>query len=407
MRSFKTNNVKNYWSVLLVFFSFSAAAQWGCTDPFAANFDPTAQSNNGSCLYDSTTITLSELALLPSQLAENSGLFIHNDTLWTHNDSGGQPILYAIDTLGQILHQVVVANASNIDWEAVTTASSFGYIGDIGNNSGTRQNLLIYRFSLTDLLADTLYVDTISYTYSNQTSFVANALTNFDAEAFFVVNDTVHLFSKNWGNQFTNHYVFPAQVGHQTAQIIDSFFVDGLITDVAFHPFTKRIVLLGYKEISPSFYASFVWVLSDYNASFFSGNKRKIGIGNMLQVGQTEGITFLNHEELMVTAEQIQAGFLSIPPRLFRLNLSSVFQETGDIPQNSIKINVFPNPTSHLIRVENLPKSTSYQLIDANGKLLAQGELAAEHAVIFLDKQFVGSCFLQLTNVGIFKIVVE
>lgn len=399
--------MKNYWSVLLVMLSFSATSQWGCTDPYAANFDPTAQSNDGSCLYDSTTINLSELALMPSQLAENSGLFIYNDTLWTHNDSGGQPLLYAIDTLGQILRQVVVANASNIDWEAITTDSTFGYIGDIGNNSGTRQNLRIYRFSLTDLFADTLYVDTISFNYSNQTSFVPNALTNFDAEAFFVINDTVHLFTKNWGNHATNHYVFSAQIGTHTAQLIDSFFVDGLITDVAFHPSTKRIVLLGYKEIATSFYTSFVWALSDFNTAFFTGNKRKVAIGNMLQVGQTEGITFVNHEELMVSAEQIQAGFLSIPPRLFLLNLTSIFQETAIIPQNSIKINVFPNPASHLIRVENLLKPTNYKLIDAAGKVIAQGQLSEDQAVILLDKQFVGICFLQLTNYGIYKIVVE
>ena len=37
-------------------------------------------------------------ALLPTEVSETSGLFFHNGRLWTHNDSGGKPILYALDT---------------------------------------------------------------------------------------------------------------------------------------------------------------------------------------------------------------------------------------------------------------------------------------------------------------------
>ena len=35
---------------------------------------------------------------LPEEVKETSGLFMHNGRLWTHNDSGGKPILYALDT---------------------------------------------------------------------------------------------------------------------------------------------------------------------------------------------------------------------------------------------------------------------------------------------------------------------
>ena len=33
-------------------------------------------------------------SLLPEEVRETSGLFFHNGRLWTHNDSGGKPILY-------------------------------------------------------------------------------------------------------------------------------------------------------------------------------------------------------------------------------------------------------------------------------------------------------------------------
>ena len=33
------------------------------------------------------------IAELPHEVHETSGLFFHNGLLWTHNDSGGKPIL--------------------------------------------------------------------------------------------------------------------------------------------------------------------------------------------------------------------------------------------------------------------------------------------------------------------------
>ena len=37
-------------------------------------------------------------AELPKEVSETSGLFFHNGRLWTHNDSGGKPIIFALDT---------------------------------------------------------------------------------------------------------------------------------------------------------------------------------------------------------------------------------------------------------------------------------------------------------------------
>ena len=190
--------MKKYVSSLLVFIAFSAFGQGGCTDPNAQNFNANAQWNDGSCLYDSLFIAPSEITLLSTVLNENSGLFFRNDTIWTHNDSGNSSTLFALDTFGTLLRQVVVANATNVDWEAISFAGNYGYVGDFGNNVGTRTNLKLYRFAISDLQNDSISVDSISFAYSNQTSFTSNAQTNFDAEAFIVINDTVHVFTKNW-----------------------------------------------------------------------------------------------------------------------------------------------------------------------------------------------------------------
>lgn len=399
--------MKKCLSSLLVFIAFSAFGQGGCTDPNAQNFNPNAQWNDGSCLYDSLFIAPSEITLLSTVLNENSGLFFRNDTIWTHNDSGNSSTLFALDTFGTLLRQVVVANATNADWEAITFAGNYGYVGDFGNNVGTRTNLKLYRFAISDLQNDTISVDSISFVYANQTSFTSNAQTNFDAEAFIVINDTVHVFTKNWGNQFTNHFIFPAQIGLQSAQLIDSFFVDGLITDAAFDSVNGTIVLLGYRSIMSSLYESFLWVLFDNQHGVFSGNKRKISIGNMFAVGQTEGLTFKNAQELYLSSEQIQSGFIVIPPRLFQLNISQIFSQTANIPQNLIKISVYPNPATNEIHVEQLQKPLSFQLKNAAGQDVLSGEVTPDHPIISVDKKQRGVYFLTLENKEFVRVVLE
>jgi hypothetical protein len=334
-------------------------------------------------------------------------LFFRNDTIWTHNDSGNSSTLFALDTFGTLLRQVVVANATNADWEAISFSGNYGYVGDFGNNVGTRTNLKLYRFAISDLQNDTITVDSISFAYANQTSFTSNAQTNFDAEAFIVINDTVHVFTKNWGNQFTNHFIFPAQLGLQSAQLIDSFFVDGLITDAAFDSVNGTIVLLGYCSIMSSLYESFMWVLFDNQHGVFSGNKRKISIGNMFAVGQTEGITFKNAQELYLSSEQIQSGFIVIPPRLFQLNISQIFTQTASIPQNLIKISVYPNPATNEIHVEQLQKPLSFQLKNAAGQDVLSGEVTPDHPIISVDKKQRGVYFLTLENKEIVRVVLE
>ncbi len=71
--------------------------------------------------------------------------------LWTHNDSGGRPELYAVDTAGAELGSVRIRGASALDWEdvAVAPCSSEGgsclYVGDIGNNHRNRDGATVYR----------------------------------------------------------------------------------------------------------------------------------------------------------------------------------------------------------------------------------------------------------------------
>lgn len=71
------------------------------------------------------------------------------DVLWTHNDSGGEPALTAIDLNGRALGTVRVPEARNRDWEALSAGpcpeGDCLYIGDIGDNLNERDPVTIYR----------------------------------------------------------------------------------------------------------------------------------------------------------------------------------------------------------------------------------------------------------------------
>ncbi|MCC7106533.1 MAG: hypothetical protein IT307_15450 [Chloroflexi bacterium] len=70
--------------------------------------------------------------------------------LWTHNDSGNNPRLYALDGSGQRLATVQVEGASNVDWEDIGIGPGRNgqpalYIADTGDNNESRREVAIYR----------------------------------------------------------------------------------------------------------------------------------------------------------------------------------------------------------------------------------------------------------------------
>jgi hypothetical protein len=93
---------------------------------------------------------LGTLARLP-QLPEASGVAASRRTsgvFWAHNDSG-EPVIYALDSRGAIKSRVRVTGASVHDWEDIAVGrcpqGSCVYVADIGDNSGTRKHVTLYR----------------------------------------------------------------------------------------------------------------------------------------------------------------------------------------------------------------------------------------------------------------------
>jgi hypothetical protein len=79
----------------------------------------------------------------------------HQGVLWTHNDSGDDAFIYAVDLSGESLGTWEVPNVENIDWEDIAefkdaTGKCLIYIGETGDNKSRRQEHAVYRISEPD-----------------------------------------------------------------------------------------------------------------------------------------------------------------------------------------------------------------------------------------------------------------
>jgi len=282
----------------------------GCTDANALNYNESATANDGSCIYPySPTNPTTHINGLPLPLNENSGLIFWNGHFWTHNDSGGAPEIYKLDSLsGNILQTINIGNGVNIDWEDLAQDDYNIYIGDVGNNSGSRTNLKIYKIQKSAIPAAedaTVTAGIITYQYSDQTNFTpAYNNTNFDCEAIIADFDSIYLFTKDWINGYTKLYALCNRPGTYIANLRDSMEVDGLITGASYLYEKNQIVLTGYTNNPPTYYPAFMWLLFDFGGeSFFGGHKRKITFPLLFGV-QVEGVAFYNNSVLYLSCEQ-------------------------------------------------------------------------------------------------------
>lgn len=312
--------MKKTVSVILLLLGFyQSKSQQGCTDPLANNYNNAATINNGSCTYNTTSYAPAvKVDPLSDSVIETSGLQFANGYLWTFNDKTGKPQLYRIDTMTNSIQQRVFLNgAINDDWEDITFDGTYFYIGDFGNNlTGGRTNLTIYKFPFNAIdlnnPADTVQpneIETIHFIYSDQPQPVVptgNNNTKYDCEAMIVDNNKIHLFSKNWVDNATTHYVINKTIaGNYTAIAMETYAVGYLVTAADKIAGQNIIALLGY--VNSGVGNHYLHILSDYRAdSFFTGHKRRIDLGDATVMGQAEGLTFRNGKYGYISNERFE-----------------------------------------------------------------------------------------------------
>ncbi len=289
------------------------------------------------------SFTIQTKTNLSDTIAETSGLLFLNGRLFSHNDSGNDAIICEIDTTnGCILNFFPIAGSGNTDWEDISCDDSFVYIGDFGNNNGTRKDLCIYKIGINRILKNdtTLKAEKINFSFSNQTSFSSQPYTtNFDVEALSSIGNSLYIFTKNWGNNRCDVYRCSKNIGTYVLNKIDSFNSQGMITGADYSAKDSLLALCGYTLDHP-----FVYIIKMKNQSGFDWQLAyKIDLVPQKQI-QMEGIAFEKSGSCYISNEKF-----SSPAKLQKLSFS--LKAKTELTQISNSTCVFPNPCADQITI--------------------------------------------------------
>jgi hypothetical protein len=231
---------------------------------------------------------LTVIADLPINLKEISAAetLPNSDLIWVIEDKGNKNNIYGINARGKIIKDIDVSNASNIDWEDLTSDRLGNlYIGDFGNNSKNRDDFTIYK--VANLQDDNATAEQINFTLPKD-------MKSEDFEGFFIMNGYFYIFSKE--NKTSKLIKVPNQIGKHTAKLVSYFNLDGKhhkITSADISDDGKTIVLLKHDKL---------WKISNFKGDhFFEGTIVELKFDHN---SQKEGICFVNNSTVYITDER-------------------------------------------------------------------------------------------------------
>ena len=211
-----------------------------------------------------------------------------SDLIWTIQDAGNDSELYGLNSQGNIMKNIAITNASNIDWEDLTSDEMGNlYIGDFGNNNEKRKYFRILKVNHDDLSKEAIEVEVTEFT-------LPKGQNSKDFEAFFLLKNSFYIFSKE-----TKKFVVlkvPNKVGKHEAIVSSDFNLNGKnnkITSADISDDGETVVLLNHDKL---------WKLSHFKKDdFFSGDIEKLPFEHN---SQKEGICFKTKSEVIITDER-------------------------------------------------------------------------------------------------------
>jgi hypothetical protein len=241
-------------------------------------------------LTSCNTGKLTLLADLPSNLTEISATetIPNSNLIWAIEDAGNKNTIYGLNTQGKIIKDIDVSNASNIDWEDLTSDNKGNlYIGDFGNNSKNRDDFTIYKIAHLD-------IDKSSVTAKKINFLLPKDMKSEDFEAFFLLEGYFYIFSKE--NKTSKLIKVPNQIGKHTAEVLTDFNLEGKhhkITSADVSDDGKTIVLLNHDKL---------WKITNFKGeNFFKGTIKELKFDHN---SQKEGICFKTNSAVYITDER-------------------------------------------------------------------------------------------------------
>lgn len=201
---------------------------------------------------DYKTLEVTRIFKLDKKLAEISGITYLENKIYAINDSGNKSEVYILDENDfDIDSSARINGAKNHDWEEICSYNNTLYIGDFGNNSGSRENLRIYKIPADSLSRKELEPGIIKFRYYHQDVSILSAYRNhrWDCEAMVVNSIGIWLFSKDWEDRICRLYFLKNQSESKVnIKAIDSLNLKYLVTGAFYDNVGGKLYLCGYEE---------------------------------------------------------------------------------------------------------------------------------------------------------------
>ncbi|MGH8542419.1 MAG: hypothetical protein ACREX3_01975 [Gammaproteobacteria bacterium] len=253
------------------------------------------------------------------RVRESSGVAVSRaqpGVLWTHNDSGDGPYLYATDLSGRDRGRLRVAGARAVDWEAIAlgpcpqpvrapTGAACLYVGDTGDNNERRDRVTVYAFREPE--APTGPGDTLRSTAEPVVLRLRYPDGSHDVEAVYVSSrdSALYLVSKGhsgpirlyrvaaqqWESAAADDVVRATRV--QTLDIRPSREAGRLVTGAAIRPDARVVAIRTYLEV----YLFYTGI----GGRLYPARERPCGLAGLDRGG--EAIDFLSDTVLVLTSE--------------------------------------------------------------------------------------------------------
>ncbi|MYA65879.1 MAG: hypothetical protein F4Y22_01120 [Gammaproteobacteria bacterium] len=273
-------------------------------------------------------------------IGEMSGIVRNpfDGSFWVHNDSGDEPRLFALDAegrvqipanLGDLYHSegaepgkepwpgLFIENATNQDWEDVTSDGVNLYIADMGNNRNARRNLGIYVVPWNSLSDTQVATATrfIPVRYPEQTGFPPLER-HFDSESLFFADGSLYVITKH-------RQPVPIQQPQPGANLYrldsQSEAESNALTLIDHHP---DLTSATAAELSPdggtlavlSYTAIWLFERPETGDAWLSAPSHRLPLDTDI-ARQVEAIAWLDDETLIITNEQ--RDWFEAPTTLF------------------------------------------------------------------------------------------
>lgn len=269
--------------------------------------------------YEWLKIKKYKIATLSDELKETSGLNFLNGKLYTFNDGGNTSELFEIDkTTGRIVNKISTG-LKNFDWEALTSDEKNFYIGEFGNNWGTRKDLKVYIIPTesainNQILDNNSDISTINFQYPEQTDFIKKPQNNnWDAESMIFKNGNLHVFTKEWESFQTNHYklIPTASDEIQGAEKLETYNLGYLATDASYY--NHKLYIIGYTKKMEVYLTIFN---EDENGLFFNKKPNRYYLGQTSKLSQIEGIA-VNEDGIYISGEEFKYKIFNAKPSFY------------------------------------------------------------------------------------------